>query len=726
MELHEPPTASDHGLPLGDGLVGATLWGNGKPLHLSLDRADLWDLRDIEEYHRPEYTWGQVVEAHRAGRHEALKALLEAPYDRAGPTRLSAGRLSLEFPAAATGWRLERATGLATATFADGATLDAFIGPGSIGRLRVRGATPTLEIAPPPFGGPPAGWRAPKGPNLSQHNAWDLGYPPPTPVREAGTAGFSQKGWAGFSFASAVVWKQVGPEWLAAWTIVSGQADPADQWTLAIRKLRAALNTDFDAAHAQQEAWWADYWSRSEVTLPEPQIERLYYSGMYQFGAAARRGHPPAALQGVWTSDDNQLPPWKGDYHHDLNTQMTYWPTYAGNQLEAGLGFLDWLWDTRQTCAEWTHRFYETPGLNVPMTADLANRQIGGWRQYTHSLATGAWLAHHVYLHWRYSQDRKFLSDRAYPYLKAVCQFVEAISEQRDAQGRRHVALSSSPEVGDNRPDAWFGDFSNYDLSLFQWVLGAAAELADALALSRDADHWRQVRAEFPPPATSSAGELQIAPGLAYPGHHRHFSHAVAIHPLGVLTGFDADPQVRRIATATTRQILSASKDLWMGYSYAWSAALAARIGDGKAARDALDIFQRAFVFPNGFHANGDWRGQGIGLARFGAFTLEGSLGAANAIQTMLVQSSPGVLRLFPAIPRSWPSVSFERLLADGAVEVSAALEDGRIARIELASAHGAHLRIAAFDHAGTVDVALAAGRRVRLGPDELRRLNPA
>ena len=58
MELHEPPTASDHGLPLGDGLVGATLWGNGKPLHLSLDRADLWDLRDIEEYHRPEYTWG--------------------------------------------------------------------------------------------------------------------------------------------------------------------------------------------------------------------------------------------------------------------------------------------------------------------------------------------------------------------------------------------------------------------------------------------------------------------------------------------------------------------------------------------------------------------------------------------------------------------------------------------------------------------------------------------
>jgi alpha-L-fucosidase 2 len=107
---------------------------------------------------------------------------------------------------------------------------------------------------------------------------------------------------------------------------------------------------------------------------------------------------------------------------------MTYWPAYVGDQLEAGLGFLDWLWDTREACRAWTRQFFGLDGLNVPMTADILNRQIGGWRQYTHSVSTSAWLSHHFHQHWRYSQDRAFLADRAYPYLGDVCRFVEGIS----------------------------------------------------------------------------------------------------------------------------------------------------------------------------------------------------------------------------------------------------------------------------------------------------------
>ena len=405
---------------------------------------------------------------------------------------------------------------------------------------------------------------------------------------------------------------------------------------------------------------------------------------------------------------------------------MTYWPAYVGDQLEAGLGFLDWLWETRAACEAWTRRFYGVAGLNVPMTADIANRQIGGWRQYTHSVSTSAWLAHHFHQHWRHSQDRRFLEDRAYPYLSAVCRFVDAISEARDAEGFRSVALSSSPEVGDNRPEAWFAQWTNYDLTLFRWVLGAAAEMARALERPDDADHWQRVLADLPPCSLSDSGALLVAPGLAYPGHHRHFSHAVGVHPLGLFAGIDGSGEDRRIAVATAGALDIASGDFWMGYSHAWAAAIAARVGDGDTARRRLLDYGAAFVFPNGFHANGDWRRLGYGKAPFGAFTLEGAMGASDAVQTMLLQSAPGRLRLFPALPEAWSDLAFDGLRADGAILVSAAIEQGRLARVRLNPQADGRISLALRDRAPALELELLAGNNLNLDAAALAALEAA
>src|SRR5690606_38642718 len=113
------------------------------------------------------------------------------------------------------------------------------------------------------------------------------------------------------------------------------------------------------------------FWAQSEVRLPNPVIERQWALDLYKFGAAARKGGPPITLQAVWTADDGRIPPWKGDYHHDLNTELSYWPCYAGNHLEEGLSYLDWLWATRDEGYAFTRKFFGAPGLNVPMTADL-------------------------------------------------------------------------------------------------------------------------------------------------------------------------------------------------------------------------------------------------------------------------------------------------------------------------------------------------------------------
>ena len=724
LEFDAAPRSSDHGLPIGDGLVGVSLWGDGRPLMLSLDRADLWDLRPIPEYEQPDYRWDLVAAAHQRGEHDRLKALLEAPYDRAGPTRLSAGRLELTFAAPAVRWRFERATGIARVDFEDGAVLTALItATANTGRLTVEGAVPQARLITPPFGGPPENLAPAGGFSLSRHNAWDLGYPPPGRLDGDDVEGFVQTGYGDFAFAVVLAQQTTGTAWQAAWRINTGEAGDPRLGAGAIAAAQRSLLRDFADDARDVAAWWADYWSRGQLNLPEAEIERTYYVGLSQFGAVARRGAPPAALQGVWTTDDGRLPPWKGDYHHDLNTQMTYWPAYAGDQLEAGLGFLDWLWSTREACEDWTRRFYGVDGLNVPMTADIANRQIGGWRQYTHSVSTSAWLAHHFYLHWRHSQDRNFLADRAYPYIAAVCHFAAGVTARRDAEGFRTVALSSSPEVGDNRPEAWFDVWTNYDLSLFRWVLTAATEMAREVERPSEADHWLGVLAELPPCSLSDKGGLLVAPGRAYPGHHRHFSHAVGVHPLGLYSGLDGPAEARRVAVSTARDIDAASGDFWMGYSHAWAAAIAARVGDGDTARRRLLDYGAAFTFPNGFHANGDWRGVGIGKAPFGAFTLEGAMGASDAVQTMLLQSAPGLIRLFPALPSAWSDVSFNGLRADGAVLVSAAMEAGCLRQVSLRPLAPARVRLAVRDCRPGLDLDLSPGTIVDLDTQALDAL---
>ena len=105
------------------------------------------------------------------------------------------------------------------------------------------------------------------------------------------------------------------------------------------------------------------------------------------------------------------------------------------------------------------------------------------------------------------------------------------------------------------------------------------------------------------------------------------------------------------------------------------------------------------------------------------SLTLEGALGAADAIQTMLLQSSPGLVRLFPAVPQSWETASFDTLLADGAIEVSASLAEGRITRVELLSSSPAQLRLAAFDQPARLDLRLEPGRRLVLSESDRLQL---
>jgi alpha-L-fucosidase 2 len=679
-----PATTWDEALPLGNGILGALVWGDGKPLKISLDRTDLWDLRPVPEYHSADYTYKQMVQWHREGKHAELIRLYEDPYSRPeSPTKIPAGRIELTFgdDAAFSRADLSIADAVASVELKPGVRVQVLThATQPIGIIRVRGTkTVTPKLIAPPFGG--------KG------SLGKLGYPPPVETSGETWQAFTQQGWQGFAFAVHLAWRQSGDEWLGVWSVASKlEGDDAGQ--IARERVEAALKAGADALLPAHQQWWQAYWKQSSITVPNKVVERQWYLDQYKFGAASRRGSPPITLQGPWTADDGELPPWKGDYHHDLNTQLSYWPCYSANHLDEGLSYLDWLFKTRDHCTAWTKRFFDMPGMNVPMTADLNNEQIGGWRQYTHSATTACWLAQHFYLHWRYSMDREFLRNRAYPYLKDAATFIEAVTANKDANGKRCLRLSASPEMHDNKPEAWFENtMTNYDLALVRWLLSASAELADELQLADDAKHWRAVLAEMPDYAYGNDGRLLVAPNHPLPFSHRHFSHLMAIHPLGSIDWADGEAAQRTIRANLT-ELDKLGTDWWCGYSFAWLANLAAHAHEGERAERALETFATAFTLRNSFHCNGDQSGKGLSKFTYRPFTLEGNFAAAAGLQEMLLQSHRGEIVVFPAVPDAWKDVAFTTLRAQGAFLVSARRVNGKVKELGIVAEKGGTCRV--------------------------------
>lgn len=722
LHYQSPALTWDEGFPHGNGMLGALVWGTGQPLNISLDRSDLWDLRPVPEFRSADYSYATVQRWHDEGRHDELVQLLETPYERPAPTKLPAGRIELHLPERArfieAHLHLEDAR--SQVSFSNDSQLELFVhAVEPLGVLRWQGGgleanfAALAHLVAPPFSGEAANASHANASGPHPGNLAQLGYPAPVTLGGETWQAFTQEGAEGFRFAVYLGWRESSGETLAVWSVASS-FEGADPLEVAKTRVEAALATGYEALFETHRAWWRAYWQQSAVSLPNEVLERQWYLEQYKFGAAARRGAPPITLQGPWTADDGRLPPWKGDYHHDLNTQLSHWPCYSGNHLREGLGFLEWLWDTRENCFAYTRQFFGLPGLNVPMCADLSNNQIGGWRQYTHSATTSAWLAHHFYLHWRYSMDRNFLEARAYPYLREVATFLEALTQTRDAEGWRTLPLSASPEINDNRPEAWFRTLTNYDLALLRWLFGATAELAEELGLSDEAAQWQQVLSELPELARGQEGELLIASGYPLPHSHRHHSHLLAIHPLGLI-GFGDGDDARTTMRASLADLERLGTSGWVGYSFAWLANLKARAQDGAGAERALEIFSTAFTLRNSFHCNGDQSGEGFSHLSYRPFTLEGNFAAAAGVQEMLLQSHGGLIRVFPAVPDAWSDVAFSSLRAEGAVLVSAERLGGVTRWVTITSEKACTVRIVSPFGGDDSSLSLRQGQTVRL-----------
>jgi len=683
----------DEAIPLGNGMLGALVWKKDNNLRISLDRADLWDLRPMTNLDFNHVTYEWVYDHWKNDDYSKVQEVLDVPYDkRPAPTKIPAAALEFDISSLGDPYevRLLVDEAVCMVKWDNGAKLTVFVdATSSTGWFRFdnAGDLPRPVIVPPAYE-----FENSTGPvnNPSEGNLVLLGYKAGEITTGDNEIIYNQEGWGGFKYSAGVKWKDSLTGIEGCWTISSrfqGETAVMDAGDM----INESIQKGFEKTLKAHLGWWSEYWSRSSVQIPDEVIEKQYYLEMYKFGSVARDNTPPISLQAIWTADNGRLPPWKGDFHHDLNTQLSYWPAYSSNHTDLASGFVNWLWKYKPAFEKYTRAYYKSDGLNVPGVTTLHGEPMGGWIQYSLGPTVSAWLGHHFYLQWRYTMDRDFLSERAYPWLAATARHFDNISVTGD-DGLRKLPISSSPEINDNSKEAWFGETTNFDLALIRWTYSKSAELAAELGLDEEADKWSSRLSEWPLLATDETG-LLFAPGYPYAESHRHFSHLMGWHPLG-LVDYSNGPGDTVVINNTLGTLEKYGSDYWTGYSFSWQASLYARAFMGDEALNALKIFATAFCLPNSFHVNGDQTDLGYSKFRYRPFTLEGNFAFAAGLQEMLIQSHTGIVNLFPAIPMDWENVSFKRLRAEGAFLVSAEMSGGQLKVVIIESEAGGRIRI--------------------------------
>lgn len=682
--VHErPPLRWEHGFPLGNGDIGVMMWGDGAPLAFTLDKADLWDLRTNTEYlSQPDCNYASLVRLVGEKRFADVDEVFEKRQRRdnpIGPTKISIGRAELRL-AASVRYQCGLELGTATVrgvieTKAARHAVQAFVHrTKNVFCLRV---TPTpreaeLRLIP-----------------LAEMNATlaRLNHPRPQLQADGGLRVLLQSIPDGPAYVAA--WNATGPDFFLA---IESASSPAEATAKAKAAHQRAAAQGFDALYSEHVQAWATFWSGAAVYLPEPRIEFLWYYGQYLLSSCARRGSLPPGLQGLWPMD-GVMPPWRGDYHGNMNVQETFWPACAGGHLELLDSWCDLMKQSIPEARKFTRRFFGTEGTFWICATLPRYTIVPGWHTVQYAWSNSGWLGSLVWMRWRYSMDRQWLAETGYPVVAEIFKFYRA-NLRKEADGFLHVPVSSSPEYRENKPEAW-GKDPNIDIALIRRTCDWVVEMEQALGKNELSASAKDVRAQLVPYHLTARKELCLWANKPLDESHRHPSHLMAIHPAMDLT-IEDDAATRQTINASLEQFFSLGRYRWAGHTYGQMASFGAVLGRGEFAYDCLLHLTEYWLGPNGLHFNRDFRRTGMSCFQGSslAFTMEANCGAAAGLSDMFVQGWRDTLRIFPAVPQHWPNAAFRDLLTEGAFRVSAVHREGRTTWIRVVAGADRQLRL--------------------------------
>lgn len=715
----------DEAIPLGNGRIGTLIWGKPQELRFSLDRTDIWDLSAPMYTERDEFCYEHLVELAKAGKTAEIRELFDAPYNYPIPTKLPAGKLVFSFcegKNVRSKLNLQHAEAVLTVECAEQCCRIESIchAVSQTGMIRVKADSGfQMELKSPQYGTPEEKEEVhynPEEREISQGGLERLHYPNAVFGEQYGTPSFfwfTQDVDAQFSYGVVVGTLEKANETLVFYRVVTSR--DGDEWLEdAKQQLEKELLEGYCENRKSHRAWWDAYWNQSAVTLPDPLFEKQWYLTNYLFASCSRKGMYPMPLQGVWTADDGNLPPWKGDYHHDLNTQLSYAHFYKANHLSEGECFLDFLWESRDAGRRFAKKFYHTGGICLPGVMTIDGQPLGGWPMYSLSPVHQIWLCQSFELYYRYTGDKEFLRNKAWVYFEETAECITALLEEKE-DGYYYLPVSSSPEIHDDEKESWVTPNSNYDLALLRYLYQTLAEFAKILQNGQE-EHWEQFLGKLPPLAVNEQKVLMISPDESLQESHRHLSNAMAICPLYLYQYEKAEE--KEIIDATVLDYERLGTGMWVGFSFAWMAHLYAIQKNGEGAYDRLRIFWESFCSDNGFHLNGDYKCRGYSTFHYRPFTLEANMYAADALQEMLFQMRDGVVEVFPAIPEKWKAekLSFTHFRGEKGLLVSASYEYGAVKEIVLEAAYEQTVTL----RIGTVEkeIVLKEKEIIKLGND--------
>lgn len=700
---------------MGNGRLGALVWGGDRTLKITFGRADLWDHRGAKSW-KPEMNYSHLYQLLRDGNEPEIRRIFAEtvqPGSPQRPTVLPVGRVELRLPegTALVDAELDFSTAILTVRMADAT--------GKISRLALELSldAPLLEIRAldeldlPEIVGVPA-WE------FVGEYLQSVSYAPPEKLPD-GIEGWIQR--TPMDDAVSVGW------------IRDGASGVARIGVTVREELREILDCGSCAGNA---AWWAAYWARvPSIDVPDPAYQFLLTYGLYKFAGLTLPSGVAATLQGPWI-EEYQMPPWSSDYHFNINVEMCYWPAYRAGLFEHLLPLFRLVESWLPTLRENARLFIGIDdGYLLPHAVDDRCGIIGAFWTGTLDHACTAWVARMMFDYWSYSGDEAFLRDTAFPFMKGAMRVYEAMIERR-ADGSLSLPLGVSPEYRGADMNAW-GRNASFQLAACHTLAESLQQAAAALG-ETPAAIWQEIREKLPL-ASVAADQVNGRPlialweGLALEESHRHHSHLAGLCPFDI---FDLESvRWQPILENSIRQWHRLGMGYWTGWCIPWATMIHHRAGNPEVAVAMMHYWQSIYtneglgtlhdpLFSNGnltpaaaAAAGGNCHGEKM--------QMDAGMCATGAILDAMLHSRRGIMYLFQGAPGAWRQCQFENIHAEGGFVFSARRGPSEVEWVRVKATRNGTLKLAnpwPNDARGSViEIPMETGQTVELTSTQLR-----